>query len=95
MNFLHYDFQLSPDDSVEVVLDKAVNVRLLDELNFQKYRDGQEHKYYGGLAKISPVRLRPPHAGHWHLVIDLGGFPGTVNASVHAIKAASLQTLNG
>jgi hypothetical protein len=34
MTFLHYEFDLSPNDVVEVTLDKQANVRLLDSLNF-------------------------------------------------------------
>ena len=86
MNFLHYDLQLSTDDIVEVTIDKQANVRLLDDANFSRYQRGEQHSYYGGAAKVSPIRLRPPHAGSWHLVIDLGGYSGTVGASVRTIK---------
>lgn len=87
MNFLHYDIQLTSDDVVEVTLDRQANVRLLDDANFAQYKRGERHTYYGGLAKVSPVHLRPPQGGHWHVVIDLGGYAGTVRASVRAIKA--------
>lgn len=85
MNYLHYDLQLASNEAVEVTLDKQANVRLLDELNFSKYKRGEKHTYFGGQAKSSPVRLKPPSSGHWHLVIDLGGYPGSVSASVRKI----------
>ena len=88
MNFLHYEFDLSDDDVVEVTLDKQANVRLLDDANFARYKSGQQHRYYGGLAKVSPVELSPPHAGHWHVVIDLGGYAGTVHAAAQVLKGA-------
>ena len=50
MNFLHYDFDAGPNDTIEVVLDRQANVRLLDEQNFQAYRSGRPHRYHGGLA---------------------------------------------
>lgn len=86
MNFLHYDLPLGSNDIVEVTIDRQANVRLLDDVNFSKYKRGERHKYYGGLAKKSPVRLKSPSSGHWHLVIDLGGYAGTVRASVRTIK---------
>jgi hypothetical protein len=86
LNYLHYDLNLNINDIVVVKLDKQANVRLLDDLNYSKYRHGGKHKYYGGLAKKSPVHLSPPHSGHWHLVVDLGGYPGTVRVSVRIIK---------
>ena len=89
MNYLHYDFDLTEGDIVEVTLDKQANVRLLDAANFSKYRSGEQHRYYGGLAKESPVRIRAPHAGHWHVVIDLGGYAGTVGASARVLQGAS------
>lgn len=86
MNFLHYDFNLSPGDTVEVTLDKQANVRLLDDANFSNYQRGAQHSYFGGKALKSPIFLKPPHSGHWHVVIDLGGYPGTVRASVRILK---------
>lgn len=86
MKFLHYEFQLSAGDVVEVTLDRQANVQLMDDTNFSSYQRGQRFQYYGGLAKQSPIRLNPPHSGHWNLVIDLGGYPGSVNASVNTIK---------
>ena len=85
MNYLHYDLNLRQAESVEVTLDKQANVQLLDEINFNKYKQGERYSYYGGLATKSPVRIAPPYFGHWHLVIDLGGFAGTVKASVRTI----------
>ena len=86
MNFLHYEFDASERDIIRVRLDKQANVRLLDSSNFNDYRSGKAHRYYGGLAKVSPVDLRPPHYGHWHLVVDLGGYVGTVQASAEKIS---------
>jgi hypothetical protein len=86
VNFLHYDFNLRAGDVVEVTLDKQANVRLLDDINFSKYKRGERHRYYGGLAKKSPVSLSPPRAGHWHVVIDLGGYAGRVRASARVVK---------
>jgi hypothetical protein len=89
MNYLHYDFDLTNDDLVEVTLDNQANVRLMDDANFALYRKNLQHRYYGGLAKESPVLLSVPHAGHWHLVVDLGGYAGTVRASVRVLQGAA------
>ena len=86
MNFLHYEFTLSSNDVVEVTLENQANVRLLDDANFSLYQNGKQHRYHGGLVKQSPTRIAAPHAGHWHLVIDLGGYGGTVQASAQVIK---------
>ena len=88
MNFLQYEFDAGPGDIIQVNLDKAANVRLMDSNNFQKYRNGQQHTYYGGHATKTPVNLRPPYQGHWYVVIDLGGYPGTIRASAQKLEHA-------
>jgi hypothetical protein len=85
VKFLHYEFNLDMHDAVRVTLDKQANVRLLDENNFHKYRNGQGHNYHGGLATRSPFVVHPPHSGRWHVVIDLGGYGGSVSASVAVV----------
>ena len=89
MNYLHYEFHLGANDAVEITLDKQANVRLLDDANFAAYKQGAKHRYHGGLAKESPVRIVPPSPGHWHVVVDLGGFPGTVQASARVLQGAA------
>jgi len=86
MNYLHNDINVGINDIIQVELDKSANVRLMDSINYQNYRNGQQYKYYGGLAKKSPINLKAPYQGHWHLVIDLEGFTGTVRASIKIIK---------
>ena len=87
MNFLHYEIDAEDGDVVEVTLDRQANVRLLDGSNFSSFRSGRRHSYHGGLAKKSPVRLAPSRAGHWHVVVDLGGYAGTVRAAVRVLRS--------
>ena len=82
MDFLHYDFHLGSNDVINVELGSQANVLLMDDLNFGKYKRGEGYKYHGGLVKKTPYRIRPPHIGHWNVVIDLGGYSGKVNVSV-------------
>ena len=86
MKCLHYEFDAGPGDIIQVRLDKQANVRLLDGVNYQLYHMGRRYRYIGGLAKRSPVSLRPPHTGHWHVVVDLGGYAGTIKASASVVS---------
>jgi len=84
----------SRGDVVEVTLSgSAANVRLLDSSNYQKYRRGGQHRYYGGLARRSPVRIPIPHSGTWHAVVDMQGLRGTVRAGFKVIPSAALKPL--
>lgn len=87
MNFLHYDFHLDVGETVEVTLDKEANVQLMDDDNFSNYKQGRKFRYYGGFAKTSPIQLEAPNPGHWNVVVDLGGYTGSVRASVQTLKA--------
>lgn len=91
MNFVHSDLgQVAPGGVVVVTLGSAANVRLLDETNFRSYRArGSYRGYHMGFYRQSPVRLRVPYAGHWHVVVDLGGYSGTIRAGVQVLQPAS------
>lgn len=86
MNFLHKEFDAGPDDVVEVSLDKQSNVMLLDSTNYENYKQGSAFKYHGGLGTKSPVRIVPPRQARWHLVVDLGGYAGTVKVGVQVVQ---------
>jgi hypothetical protein len=87
MEYLHKEFDLSAGDVVEVTLGgNAANVLLLDADNFHKYQQGLPYNYYGGYARISPFRIQAPRPGHWHLVVDLAGGAGRVQASGRVIS---------
>ena len=85
MGYLHYELDLDSTEKVEVTLDHAANVMLLDASNYTQYKMGRNCDFYGGYAKASPVVIAPPHRGRWHVVIDLGGKPGTVRAAVTVV----------
>lgn len=82
MKFMHWEMDAGPDNLIRVELSRQANVLLLDDTNFSAYRGGRQYRYHGGLAKRTPVTMAPPHSGHWHVVVDLGGYGGHVEASV-------------
>ena len=57
----------------------------MDSSNFQSYRAGRRHTYFGGHATRSPVRLQIPRAGHWHVTVDLGGHGGSVRSGIRIL----------
>jgi hypothetical protein len=85
MRYWHHALEAGPDRTIEITLDKAANVKLMDEENFNRYRRRQRHRFYGGRARRSPVHLRVPRHGRWHLIVDRGGLGGTVHGSVRLI----------
>jgi hypothetical protein len=72
MQFIHNDLgQRKRGEIVEITLTSGANVRLMNSSNFSNYKNGRQHRYIGGLAKKSPLRLQIPTSGHWHVAIDM------------------------
>ncbi len=89
MQFIHNDLgQRRSGEIVEITLTSGANVRLMDSSNFSSYKNGRNHRYIGGLAKKSPVRLQIPKSGHWHVAIDMQGLRGSTRASVRILPGA-------
>jgi hypothetical protein len=68
-------------------LTNAANVRLMDSSNFNSYRQGQQHQFYGGRATKSPIRLQIPSSGNWYVAVDMQGLRGTVRSSARILQA--------
>ena len=85
MIHLHREVEANPGDEIQVILDHPANVQLLNEDNYHRYIENKEYRYHGGYATKSPMILVPPAPGKWHLVVDLGGGPGQVRASVRIV----------
>ena len=85
MNFLHFTVHAGPDKIIQVKFNQRANVRLMDDLNYAKYKLKKRYTYSGGLYNPPRVDLRPPSDGFWHLVVDLEGLQGEVRASVDVL----------
>lgn len=69
---------------VEIELNYSANCYLVDDDNYDNYNNHDRFSYYGGRATQSPYRIKIPHSGIWHLIIDNGedGMDGIIT-SVH------------
>jgi len=92
MQFQFTQYSLGHRKSGEIIQvnlsGSAANVRLMDSSNFQNYKSGRQHRYYGGLAKKSPVRLQIPHSGTWYVTVDMQGLRGSVRSSIEMLPSA-------
>lgn len=92
MQFIQSDLgQRSAGEIVEITLTNGANVRLMDSSNFSSYKSGRQHRYIGGLAKISPLRLQIPNAGRWYVAVDMQGLSGSTRASFRMLPGALLE----
>lgn len=56
--------------SVEVELQYASNVFLVDSANFQKYKSGRQFTYHGGHYNQTPVTITVNGSGRWYLIVQ-------------------------
>lgn len=92
MNYTRYDLGQQRAGTIVIVglEGTEANVILLDAANLARYDSGLEaHSSDGGHFSRSPVRLRVPHDGMWHVVVDLGGYTGTVRSWIAGVYAAA------
>jgi Domain of unknown function (DUF1883)/TIR domain len=89
MQFVHHDLGYRKSgENVEITLSgNAANVRLVDSSNLGSYKNGRQHRYYGGLVKKSPVVLSIPNSGNWHVVVDMQGLGGSVKSSTRILPS--------
>ena len=95
MKFSHYKLgHVAGGSVVEVSLQgSAANVRLMDQSNFNNFKAGRRHRYYGGLVTKSPFRVRVPRSGSWHVTVDMQGLRGTVRSGIRVIPTEALKPL--
>ena len=56
--------------SVEVHLQNAADVFLVDQINFNKYRSGRDFRYFGGHYTRTPVNITVTGHGRYYLIVN-------------------------
>lgn len=59
--------------TVEVQLNYASDVFLVDSTNYHRYTSGQRFEYFGGHYTRSPVRISVQGSGRWYLIVNGSG----------------------
>jgi len=84
--YTHYDLDRQRGGTaIEITLSAVANVRLMSHANFDLFKNARQHKFIGGVAKQSPIRLKIPESGHWHVVVDMEGHPGKAESSIRTL----------
>ena len=84
--FNHFDLrEQRPGTILEVTLSAVNNVRLMNATNFQRFKEGLDFKYLGGVARKSPVKMVIPELADWHLIVDMEGHHGLAEATVKLV----------
>ncbi|EJL90229.1 DUF1883 domain-containing protein [Pantoea sp. GM01] len=71
MSFLHDRNHLEKGTVVSVWCSHQINVLVMDDVNFNKYRRGDRCTTYGGFYKQFPANIQVPSTGAWNVVLAL------------------------
>lgn len=86
MKYSCKDGYFKKGDILNIRIDRKVTIRLMNDINFMKFKNGQEYSYFGGEFSSSPVNLKVPKTDHWNIVFDLGGNTGILSYSIRVFK---------
>jgi len=84
------------DDShiLEISMDYAAHVRVMDRNNYNEYRSRRAYKSISKYVTASPFTIKVPRASHWFVVIDLEGKPGVVASEVRVRRGGSSRLMS-
>ena len=86
--FKHYDLgALKKGAVIEISLNAVNNVRLMTDQHYARFLETQPHRYVGGLARTSPMRMTVPDDGHWHIIVDSEGHALLADSAVRLLGA--------
>ena len=73
-------------DILSIIIDRKVNIYLMDNINFTRYKNNNSCEYYSSASNNSPYNITVPRTDHWFIVIDLGGGTGILTYSIKVFK---------
>lgn len=85
---LGFQMTTGPNLVVEVTLNHAANVYLVNAQGYQNYLNGSEFSHHGGYTTESPYRIRIPSSNHWYVIVDNGDEPIAGLVSSAKVKRA-------
>lgn len=87
MQFQEYNLGLVPiGKTIEVKLSNSAIVRIMDQYNYTEYKSGEDHHFIGGYIKGASFKALIPCTEHWYVVVDLGGYSGSLISSVRVLS---------
>lgn len=86
MSYLEKRMFLDAGDVVAVQCSHQVNVIVMDDLNYAKFRRGDSYRYLGGFFTHFPAHVQVSETKNWNVVISLPpGRRATIRASVSVV----------
>jgi hypothetical protein len=85
VNYLHYTVKAGPANTVVITLNKPASVKLLDTLEYYKYKLGKRCKPVMEYACTPSFNMKVPHKSEWHVIIENAEEHGFIKAIVDVV----------
>lgn len=86
MSHIHSREWVDSESIVSVQCSHQINVLVMDDTNYSKYKRGQSAQVYGGFYTHFPANISVPHSGNWNVVLALPpGHRANINYSINII----------
>ena len=90
MKYWFHDVGIVDSGNVlEITLDYAAHVRIMDFENYHEYKNRRPYKSISKYITTSPFSIKVPRSSHWFVVVDLEGIPGSVFSEVRVRRAGA------
>lgn len=87
MSFTHAGEHADHGDVISVQCSHQINVIVMDDTQFNNYKNGRQAKYYGGFYKRFPANIAVPHSGYWNVVLALpAGHRANIRYSINILR---------
>lgn len=87
MKFMHAREYLNKGDTVIVECSHQCNIKVMNDNDFNGYKNGRSHHYHGGFYKSLPARISVPNSGFWNTTIDLAGGSANIRYNISYLKS--------
>lgn len=82
MRFIHKPLvSMKKGTLVKVTFSQPTKVKLMTTRNFDKYKKGRTHQYFGGHYDASPIEFTIPTDGNYNCVIEKGSFNSPIDVT--------------
>ncbi|MEB7063958.1 DUF1883 domain-containing protein [Escherichia coli] len=86
MSYIHSREWVDSGSIVSVQCSHQINVLVMDDTNYSKYKRGQSAQVHGGFYTRFPANISVPHSGNWNVVLALpAGHRANIKYSINVI----------
>lgn len=85
----------APGQSIVITITRSVNVKIMDEENYLRYKADEDCKAFSGRLHASPYRFAVPYEASWHVVIDPSTYSGIAEFNVRLMDDEKIGMTDG